>query len=110
MDHKPWRNLSLDWRVASAIAVALGMAIWEPTMASAPRYSQGPNLDMGNVGGLLLGLMSGAVLVGLVTPMRAWVAGAMVGVGALVLAPGTAPRGDGDGLWFYIVPTPSSCR
>lgn len=105
MENKPRRHLALDWRVTSALATITGMAIWQPTMASAPRYSQGPDLDMGNVGALLVGLMVGAAVVGLVTPRRAWVAGAMIGVGALVLAPGTAPRGDGDGLWFYIVPT-----
>lgn len=105
MGNVPWRRLALDWRLASALAAVTGMAVWQVTMASAPRYSQGENLDMGNPGGLLLGLMAAATVVGLVTPRRAWVAGATVGFGALVLAPGTAPRGDGDGLWFYIVPT-----
>lgn len=72
---------------------------WGWTMGSAPRYSFGPGQDTGNFGLLVLGLAVTAVVAGALTPRHTVLVGATTVVVPILLAPGTAPRGDGDGLW-----------
>jgi len=81
----------------------LGLAVWWWAMASAPRYSYGPQQDMGNNLYFPL-LLAVAVLGGWLLPARARLMGFMLGLPGLLLSPFTAPRGDDDGLWILIVP------
>lgn len=73
-------------------------------MGSAPRYSFGPYQDTGNFGACLVGLALAALLLGLLAPRFPALVGAVVTAVPLLLAPGTAPRGDNDGLWVLILP------
>lgn len=82
----------------------LGAVVWMVTMGSAPRYAQGPDIDTGNPLALALGLGAVALVLGLLGPKRPLLVGALVTAGPLLLAPVTAPRGDGDGLWILIFP------
>src|SRR5687768_7338954 len=90
--------------VAAGAALLLGAIVWMATMGSAERYSQGPDLDEGTPGALVLGLGTVAMVLGLVAPKRPILVGALVTAAPLLLAPATAPRGDGDGLWVLIFP------
>jgi hypothetical protein len=95
-------------------ATVWGAAVWWLAMGSAPRYSL--RGETGNYPRLLLGLLLGAVAVGVAfgirahqqqgdTPARtieillAVVAGALVSLPGWVMSPWTTPRGDNDGLW-----------
>jgi hypothetical protein len=98
-----WRSIQRTITTAT-VAGAIGLVTWLATMASAPRYSYGAEQDMGD-GALFPILLAAAVVGGLVAPSRAALAGAMLGLPGLVLSPWTAPRGDNDGLWLFIVPT-----
>lgn len=95
-------------------AVIWGSAVWWWAMGSAPRVSFSG--ETGNPLGLLLGLLFGAVVVGIAFGIRATrqqgdnsakatqfllalLAGALVALPGWVLSPWTTPRGDNDGLW-----------
>ena len=84
-------------------AAAVGLAGWLLTMAAAPRYSYGPDQDLGDpiFWWILLG---GAATIGSVSRRRPGRAAAVLVLPALILSPWTAPRGDNDGLWMLIVP------
>jgi hypothetical protein len=84
-------------------AAIIGLATWVATMATAPRYSQGPPHDTGPSAYYPV-LLLAALVVGFVAPARAWLAGLLLGLPGLILSPWTAPRGDNDGLWVLIVP------
>jgi hypothetical protein len=96
----PWTRA--DWVVA-AVAGFVGLATWIVTAASAPRYSYGPEPQMGSRA-LFPVLLLSALIGGFAVPRRAWLTGLMLGLPPLLLSPWTAPRGDGDGLWVLIVP------
>lgn len=74
-------------------------------MASAPRYSFGPEDDTGDFGAFVTCTLLAAVVLGALYPRRSALTGALVGLPALVLSPWTAPRGDNDGLWVLVVPS-----
>lgn len=76
--------------------------VWGWTMGSAPRYSFGPDQDTGHFGLLLVGLAAVAVVAGALTPHHTVLVGVTTVVVPISLAPGTAPRGDGDGLWVLV--------
>jgi len=91
-------------RLAVAVvvsSVAIGLAAWIVTFASAPRYSQ--TGEQGNNVFFWL-LLVAAAIGGFAFP--SYVAHVAMGLGLppLLLSPWTAPRGDGDGLWILIVP------
>ena len=95
-------------RTISGIAVpvaaaVVGLVTWIATMASAPRHSYGAEQDMGSPA-LWYVLLAAALAGGVLVPQRARLVGVLLGAPALLLAPWTAPRGDGDGLWILIVP------
>jgi hypothetical protein len=85
------------------IAGALGLAAWTVTMASAPRHSFGPDLDMGDTRYFPV-VLGAAGIGGWLSPRRVPLVGLALGAPGLLLAPWTAPRGDGDGLWILILP------
>jgi hypothetical protein len=97
-----WPRSAEAWS-AFAVAGLTGIAIWTPAMAAHPRYSRGPNEDLGSswfwnamiAAALILGAVFArnwrVIAIGLVLPQ-------------LVLAPWTTPRGDNDGLWGLVLP------
>jgi hypothetical protein len=86
-----------------AVSGVIGFVAWMATMASAPRYSDGPNEDLGNPS-LLFAILVGAALVGgFLVPGYARAIGSALALPGLLLSPWTAPRGDNDGLWVLIV-------
>ena len=86
-----------------AVAASLGTAVWWWAMASAPRYSFGPEQDAGN--GLYYPLLLGAALIGgWILPERARLLGLALGAPGMLMSPWTAPRGDNDGLWILVIP------
>lgn len=95
-----------DRRTQIAVAIVVGclsVTLWWATMASAPRFSHGPHEDMGDT--VIFPLLLLASLVGgALIPKHANLIGVMLVAPALLLSPWTAPRGDNDGLWLYIVP------
>jgi peptidoglycan/LPS O-acetylase OafA/YrhL len=93
-------GLSRGWGVV--VAGVAATFVWGWTMGSAPRYSFGPDQDDGHLGLLLLGLAMVALIAGATTPRHAVLVGVTTVVVPILLAPGTAPRGDGDGLWVLV--------
>lgn len=93
-------GLSRGWGVV--VAGTAATFFWGWTMGSAPRYSFGADQDTGNFGLLLLGLAVVAAIAGALTPRHTVIVGATTVVVPILLAPGTAPRGDGDGLWGLV--------
>jgi hypothetical protein len=89
--------------VAGVVAGAVSLISWYVTMASVPRYSDGPHEDMGSAA-LFAVLFAAAAIGGVIAPRHARVIGVMLVAPALILSPWTAPRGDSDGLWILIVP------
>jgi hypothetical protein len=85
-------------------AASIGLVTWVATMATAPRYSYGPDHDTGEPTYYFLLLPLAALAIGLVAPSRAWLLAALLGLPGLILSPWTVPRGDNDGLWVLIVP------
>jgi hypothetical protein len=93
---------------ASALLAALvGMALWIVTMASAPRRSYGPDQDMGRFDLFMVMTAVSALLGGYLLPTRAEAIGLGLGLPGFVLSPWTAPQGDNDGLWIWIIPITS---
>jgi hypothetical protein len=89
-------------RWAAIVAVVLGIVLWWRFFGSAPRYSD-VNEDNGDAS-FFLWMIATAFVIGFFARDRAGVCGVALGVPPLVLAPWTAPRGDGDGLWTLIIP------
>jgi hypothetical protein len=89
--------------MAIAIGVAVGALIWIATMASEPRYSDGPDESNGNPALWPL-LALTAFALGFVEPRRPWRVALAVNSAPLLLMFWTTPRGDDDGLWVLIVP------
>jgi hypothetical protein len=100
--HVVKRAFSVD-AFALAVAGVFSVSVWVVTMASAPRYSYGADQDMGS-NALYYVLLGAAFVGGLVLPRRAGLIGLALGLPPFVLSPWTAPRGDNDGLWIFIVP------
>jgi len=90
--------------LVDALACGIGLAAWVITMASAPRYSYGPDEDTGNLGAFMTAALLAAAALGALRPRRSVRTGALIGLPALALSPWTTPRGDNDGLWLLIVP------
>jgi hypothetical protein len=86
-----------------AVATAVGLVTWLVTMASAPRYSDGAEQDLGHPA-LLPVLLAAALAGGFVARRRPGLIGLGLGLPGLLLSPWTAPRGDDDGLWLLIIP------
>lgn len=86
----------------ATVAGLTGFVTWMATTASAPRFSSGEDLDMGSPA--LFPILLAAALLGGFVQRRPWLIGTMLGLPGLILAPWTAPRGDGDGLWILIFP------
>ena len=82
---------------------AIGLTVWIVTMASAPRYSYGPNYDDGNSAfwWVLLGV---ALAGGFLFRRHSVLIGVALGLPPFLLSPWTAPRGDNTGLWALTVP------
>jgi hypothetical protein len=88
---------------AVAIGVCAGALIWIATMASEPRYSDGPDESNGNA--VLWPLLAlTAFALGFVEPRHPGRVALAVNSAPLLLMFWTTPRGDDDGLWVLIVP------
>jgi hypothetical protein len=108
----PWHPLAVrlaalpgDGRTKLVLAgaAAVGLAIWVATVATAPRYSYGDQLDMGSMA--LWPLLAGAALaLGFIEPSASRASTVALMAPPVVMAPWTAPRGDNDGLWVLIIP------
>lgn len=96
------RSLSRGW--SGVIAGVLAAAVWGWTMGSAPRHSHGAEQDVGNFGACVLALAATAFIMGALAPRHATMIGVVTAGVPLLLAPSTAPRGDGDGLWVMVLP------
>ena len=95
-------------RLLVLVSAALwGALLWWLCFGSAPRYSFGPNESTGNAA-FFPALTATAFIagfgVGRGQEMGATLVGWALGLPALLSSPWTAPRGDNDGLWIFIVP------
>lgn len=72
------------------VAATIGLVTWMATMASAPRYSYGPDEDSGDLRSYFVVVLLAALTMGFVVRTRAWLLGATLGLPGLVLAPWTA--------------------
>ena len=73
-------------------------------MATAPRYSYGPDPETGASAYYYPVLLLAALVLGFVAPTHARLVGILLGLPGLILSPWTTPRGDNDGLWALVVP------
>ncbi|MEN9646133.1 MAG: hypothetical protein RL238_2802 [Actinomycetota bacterium] len=89
--------------LVAAVSAAIGVSVWAVTMASAPRYSNGAEQDLGSTAFFWI-LLLVALVGGFLVPSGATLVGVALGLPALLLSPWTAPRGDNDGLWILIIP------
>ena len=89
-----------DYAWPTAVAAAVGVAIWVPTMAMQPRYGGDPNSKNG-LWFMALMLFAAVVLAVIFSEHSSTLAIALV-TPQLILAPFTTPRGDNDGLWGLI--------
>jgi hypothetical protein len=90
-------NLTRRALIFGWAALVLGVVLWWVLMASASGE------ETGNGTFYWWMLLAAAVLGVLAADREGW-CGVALGVGPLVLAPWTAPRGDGDGLWVLALP------
>jgi hypothetical protein len=96
----PWPHKGPQW-LAFCVAAAVGLAIWIPTMAAQPRYSDGPNEANGSPWLFPLTFLAVVILASVFS--RNWqVVAAGIATAQFLMAPWTTPRGDNDGLWGLI--------
>jgi hypothetical protein len=96
----PWPHTRPQW-LAFCVSAAVALAIWIPTMAAEPRYSNGPNEANGSLWLFPLTLLAVVILASLFS--RNWQVVALgIATAQFLMAPWTTPRGDDDGLWGLI--------
>jgi Protein of unknown function (DUF2510) len=97
---RAWPHNRPQW-LAFCVSAVVGLAIWIPTMAAQPRYSNGPHQANGSPWFVPLTFLAVVILAALFS--RNWqVVAPGIATAQFLMAPWTTPRGDNDGLWAMI--------